>query len=383
MRPAANFTTPARGAFSGGGVFNSDSSHQLWRSSMRIRKVQFCSGLLSLLVCAAVALAQNATGSITGAVIDPNNEVIANATITVTSRATGAMRKVTTKGEGNYTVENLIPGEYEVKVEAQGFVTQIQILPVQVGASTTGNFSMTIGAANQTIEVSGGAPVINTTDTVVGGIVNREAIDNLPLNGRSFLSVALLEPGVTVSYNATSGAGNVNNFFQVSVGSAPQSMTLISVDGARVNDRVTGGTSQNFSAESVQEFQIQTNNFDLSSGTVATGAINIVSRTGSNQLHGSGFFFFRDHNLAAFPSLRRPTEILLNGSPLSPFCANPKSAACKSVSDPYFVRRQYGGSLGGPVNKDKLFFFMNYERGKQLGANVLTNSDPTLLGFNH
>src|SRR5215510_12154714 len=194
---------------------------------MRFRHVQFCTGFLSLLASVAIALGQNATGSITGTVTDPNNEAIANATITVTNKATGAVRKLTTKGEGNYTVENLVPGEYEVRVESQGFVTQLQVLPVQVGASTTGNFSMSIGAASQTIEVTGGAPVINTTDTVVGGVVNREAIGNLPLNGRSFLSVALLEPGVTVSYNATSGAGNVNNFFQVSVGSAPQSMTLI------------------------------------------------------------------------------------------------------------------------------------------------------------
>src|SRR6266511_1878894 len=285
---------------------------------MHFRKVQFLSGFLLLLVCAGAGLAQNATGSITGMVTDPNNEAMASAAVTVTSKATGAVRKVSTKGEGNYTVENLIPGEYEVRVESQGFVTQVQVLPVQVGASTTGNFSMTVGATSQTIEVSGGAPVINTTDSVVGGVVNRQAIENLPLNGRSFLSVALLEPGVTVNYNATSGAGNVNNFFQVSVGSAPQSMTLISVDGARVNDRVTGGTSQNFSAESVQEFQIQTNNFDLSSGTVATGAINIVSRTGSNQLHGSGFFFF-----------------------------------------------------------------VNYERADQVGANTITFSEPALLGFNH
>src|SRR5499427_2588118 len=288
---------------------------------MRFRQSQFLSGFLVLLVCAGAVLAQNATGSITGAVTDPNNEAIASAAVTVTNKATGAVRKVSTRGEGNYTVESLIPGEYEVRVESQGFVTQVQVLLVQVGASTTGNFSMTVGAASQSVEVTGGAPVINTTDSVVGGIVNRQSIENLPLNGRSFLSVALLEPGVTVSYNATSGAGNVNNFFQVSVGSAPQSMTLISVDGARVNDRVTGGTSQNFSAESVQEFQIQTNNFDLSSGTVATGAINIVSRTGSNQLHGSGFFFFRDHNMSAYPALQRDPLAL----------------------DPFFARRQSGG----------------------------------------
>jgi hypothetical protein len=350
---------------------------------MRFRQAQFWTGFSFLLVCAAAALAQNATGSITGAVTDPNNEAIASATVTVTNKATGAVRKVATKGEGNYTVENLIPGEYEVRVESHGFVTQVRVLLVQVGASTTGNFSMTVGAANQTIEVTGGAPVINTTDSVVGGIVNREAIENLPLNGRSFLSVALLEPGVTVSYNATSGAGNVNNFFQVSVGSAPQSMTLISVDGSRVNDRVTGGTSQNFSAETVQEFQIQTNNFDLSSGTVATGAINIVTRTGTNQFHGRGFFFFRDHNMAAFTALRRPTEIQPNGTPLSPFCVNPTSAACKSVTDPFFVRKQFGGSVGGPIKKDKLFFFVNYERTDQVGANAVTFSDPALLGFNH
>ena len=187
---------------------------------------------------------------------------------------------------------------------------------------------MTVGPPSELITISGDASsLVNTSDTAVGGSVNRQSIENLPLNGRSFLSVALLEPGVNVSYAATSGAGNVNNFFQVSVGAAPSQMTLISVDGSRVNDRVTGGTSQNFSAETVQEFQIQTNNFDLSSGTVATGSINIVSRTGTNQFHGGAFFFFRDHNMAAFPSLRRPTEILPNGSPLSPFCVTPNSAA--------------------------------------------------------
>src|SRR5262245_58995359 len=120
---------------------------------MRFRKVQCCLGLLSLFVCAAVALAQNATGAITGVVTDPNNEAIASATITVTNSATGAVRKLTTKGEGNYTAENLVPGEYEVRVESQGFVTQVQVLLVQVGASTTGNFSMTVGGTNQIMEV--------------------------------------------------------------------------------------------------------------------------------------------------------------------------------------------------------------------------------------
>jgi hypothetical protein len=350
---------------------------------MRFRQVQCCSGLLLLILCAAVALAQNATGSITGAVTDPNNEAITSATVTVTSKATGAVRKIATKNEGNYTVENLIPGEYEVRVESQGFVTQVQVLRVQVGASTTGNFSMTVGATNQTVEVSGGAQVINTTDTAIGGVINRDRVESLPLNGRSFLSIALLEPGVSVNYQATSGAGNVNNFFQVSVGGSPQQSTVISVDGSRVNDRVTGGTSQNFSAESVQEFQISTLAFDLSSGTVSNGAVNIVSRTGSNQFHGGSFFFFRDHNIAAFPGLKRPTDPRSDGLPQNPLCLNPTSEACKRAQDPFFARKQYGGSFGGPIKKDKLFIFGNYERGDQVGANAITFDNPVLAGFNH
>jgi len=315
---------------------------------MRFRQSQFWLVFLLALVCAAVALAQNATGSITGTVTDPNNEAITNGAITATNKATGAVRKVGAKGEGNYTVENLIPGEYEVRVESQGFVTQVRVLLVQVGVSTTGNFSMTVGAANQTMEISGGAPVINTADTVIGSVINRDRVESLPLNGRSFLSIALLEPGVNVSYVATSGAGNVNNFFQVSVGSAPQSMTVISVDGSRINDRVTGGTSQNFSAETVQEFQISTLAFDLSAGTVSAGAVNIVSRTGTNAFHGGSFLFFRDHNMSAFPGYKRPTELRANGLPQNVLCLNPSSEACARALDPFFVRRQYGGTIGGP-----------------------------------
>lgn len=344
---------------------------------MRFRQSQFLSGFLLLLVYAGAGLAQNATGAITGTVTDPNNDVVANATITVTNKATGAVRKVTTRSGGVYSVENLHPGEYEVKVEAQGFITQLQALPVAVGNTTTGNFSMTVGGTSQTIEVTGAAPIINTTDTTVGGVVNRDRVENLPLNGRSFLSVAALEPGVNINYAANSGAGNPNNFFQISIGGAPQSMTVISVDGSRVNDRITGGTSQNFSAETVQEFQISTLGFDLSSGTVSAGVVNIVSRTGTNDLHGSGFFFFRDHNMAAFPGLRRPCDPTAR----SPLCDLP--TALERLEDPFFVRRQYGGTIGGPIKKDKLFFFANYERNNQIGARPLTFSEPALFGYSH
>src|SRR4029453_65116 len=186
---------------------------------------------LALCLCIGIqAFAQNATGAIRGVVKDQNDAVVTTAVITATNKATGTVRKMNVGGDGVYALENLAPGDYEVKAEGQGFSTQVQNLSVEVGNTTTANFAMAVGTVTQVVEVTAEAPVINTTDTVVGGVISRERIENLPLNGRSFLSVALLEPGVAVTYTATSGAGNPNSFFQVSIGGAPNSMTAISVD---------------------------------------------------------------------------------------------------------------------------------------------------------
>jgi hypothetical protein len=150
------------------------------------------------------------------------------------------------------------------------------------------------------------------------------------------LQVAFLAPGVQISSNYQ---GDYNRAMDVSVLGNNPDFTRIAVDGARINDSVDGGTQQNFSQEIVQEFQISSLNFDLSTGIAAGGAINIVTRTGSNQLHGSAFFFFRDHHTSAYPGLQR--------DPLAP--------------DPFFARRQSGLWVGGPVIKDKLFFFWSQE----------------------
>lgn len=331
-----------------------------------------------LTICAASVRAQNPTGAINGTVADPAGAIVRGATVTVTNQATGATRKTISNSEGNFTIPALPPGEYEVRVEADGFTTQIQMQLVQVGTTSNSSFTLNVGGASQTVEVTGGAPILNTTDSSIGGVVTQKQIEQLPLNGRSFLSVAGLEPGVTVTYQATSGVLNQNDFFQVGVGGAPSYMTVISVDGARANDRITGGTSQNFSAETVQEFQISTIGFDLSLGTVSAGAVNIVSRGGTNTFHGSAFLFFRDHNMAAFPGLNRNCQGLATDSPL---CQNPASR--KRLEDPFFVRKQYGGTIGGPIIKNKLFFFANYERSDQVGAQPIAFTDPLLLGFNH
>src|SRR5687768_6197824 len=131
--------------------------------------------------------AQNATGAINGTVKDQNSAIIANAVVTAKNKATGASRNVNAGNDGLFAFENLPPGEYEVKVEAQGFTTQTQVMVVQVGNSTTNNFTMSVGAVNQVVDVTGGPPVINATESSLGGVVNQRQIQELPLNVRSFL----------------------------------------------------------------------------------------------------------------------------------------------------------------------------------------------------
>ena len=136
------------------------------------------------------------------------------------------------------------------------------------------------------------------------GSVRRFQIDNLPLNGRNFLELARLEPGVSVASVPNPG-GFANNYVRVSVGGSQYLETRISVDGATVDDRVNGGTAQNFSQETVQEFQISTFNFDPATGTTGSGAVNIVTRKGGNSIHGASSLYYRDNHLAAYPGLRR------------------------------------------------------------------------------
>lgn len=301
------------------------------------RRTVFRSFVVVTLVVMVPAIgAQNPTGSIRGTVVDERGAVIQSAAVTITNRATGDARRLTTGADGSYVADNLLPGVYEVRVEAPGFTTSVQTVTVQVGGTSSGDCMLRVGSPSEVVEVVGEAPLIDRTSYKIDGVITRQKIDALPLNGRNFLQLAMLEPGVTVS---VSNPGAANNLFNVSVAGAPAERTRITVDGGSVTDQVTGGAGQNFSTETIQEFQISTFNFDLSTGYTGVGAVNIISRTGTNEFHGTAFYYYRDHNIAAFPTLRR-----------SAF--NP---------DPFFRRAQYGGSLGGPIKRDRAFFFGNVE----------------------
>jgi hypothetical protein len=279
-----------------------------------------------------VSAQQSPTGSVKGTVTDEQGSVIVNANVTVTNKGTGEVRKSNTGNDGIFLVSTLLPGTYEVKVEAQNFATHIFTTVIEVGKTNPGDVTMRAGRSDEIVEVTSEAPIIDTSSNRIEGVITRQKIDSLPLNGRNFLQLALLEPGVSVS---VSSPGNANNLFNVSIGGASAANTRITVDGGSVLDFVTGGAAQNFSTETIQEFQISSFNFDLSTGVTSVGAVNIVSRTGTNDFHGSALFFARDDQWAAVPTLQQGA--------------------------PDFRRYQYGGSIGGPIKKDRAFFFGNVE----------------------
>ncbi len=311
------------------------------------------------LLCALVAslsgsvLAQVPTGTIAGTVTDQVAAVLPRATVTITNKSTGNGRVVQTGSDGTFLVPSLAPGEYDVIVEASGFQPVVSPVEVVTGQTTSLRLTLQVSTRTEAVTVTGAAPMIQLESNSVQGVVGRAQIETLPLNGRSFLNLAQLQPGVTVNL---ANPAQFNAQFSVSVMGAPASRTAITVDGGNVRNPIEGGTGQNFSQEVVQEFQISTTNFDLSTGIAGFGAINVVTRSGSNEFHGAGYSYYRDHNMAAYPSLARNTI----------------------TDDPDFSRSQSGFVLGGPIKKDKAHFFGSYEYTNQKGVYVV---QPDLRSF--
>lgn len=296
--------------------------------------------------------------NLSGTVTDQSDAVISNAVVLAVLTATGLQRQTTTNELGAYQFANLTPGSYTLEVQNHGFRTEWRRLTLQVGDNLAVDFVLRPGSPMERVEVTADVVGVNTSDYKVAGAVSRSEIEKLPLNGRGFLELAQLAPGVQV-VSVTNPGGLGNNYQLVLFGGAYYTQTRISVDGSTVGDRFAGGTMQNFSQESVQEFQVATFNLDLTTGVGASGAINIVTRHGTNDLHGSGFFYFRDDNLAAYPGLRR----------------DPRNPA------PFFARRQSGFSVGGPIKRNRLFWFTNYEHNNQDAVFAVANNHPIFSKF--
>ena len=300
--------------------------------------------LLVALAAVGAAHAQAPTGTIAGVATDSNGAAVAGARVIITNQASGLSRNLTTSAEGDYGAPALPSGVYQIKAEASGFTLLERSATVEAGTTTTVNLVLQAGGVSEKIVVQDVSPLIHYEQYQVGGVVSRMQIENLPLNGRSVLELAKLEPGVTAP---TRGSDN-RTFVPVlgSPGGQNGTRTRVTVDGGSVMQVFNGASAIGLSQEAVQEFQLTSINFDLATGETASGAINIVTRSGGNDLHGGAFYFFRDHNLAAYPALQRdPTNL-----------------------DPFFQRRQFGLYLGGPIRRDRLFFFANWERNDQRGV---------------
>ena len=276
------------------------------------------------------------TGGIVGTVADATGALVPKANVSITNKATGRQLSMATNSAGLYNSGPLTPGDYTVRVEATGFSTAEINLTVQVNNTSNGSLALQVGTRTTTVEVQASGVQVNTDQATVQGVITTTQIENLPINGRNFLQLAQLEPGVQIQDGAVFDPTK-NGFSSISFGGRYGRTARIEVDGGDVSDETVGTTTMNIPASAIQEFQIAQSSLDLSSGMTSSGAVNITTRSGSNALHGEAFGYGRWDDLAA----RVAPESL------------------------FFRREQFGGNVGGAIKKDKLFFFMDWERSRQ------------------
>ena len=297
-------------------------------------------GLFVALLLSSAPVQAQTFGEITGSVTDSSGAVIAGATVTVTNTATSVDRRVTTNEVGNYNVPFLNPGTYNLTAQLEGFKQATRSgLIVQVGDVARVNFAMEVGAVTETIEVTGGAPLLQTESTALGTVIEQQRIVELPLNGRNFLQLVRLSPNVTAEMgsggqaNSRQGGERANQ--SISISGQRQQYNQFTLDGVENTDPNFNTFVVRPSVDALQEFKVQTGVYSAEFGK-ATSQINATTRSGTNEFHGSLFEFLRNDAIQAKPWLVDADK-------------NP------------FRRNQFGFTVGGPIIKDKLFFMANYE----------------------
>ena len=276
-------------------------------------------------------------GSIEGTITDASGAVVSNASVVITSPDTGFTKSLNSDSAGFFSIGPLTPGNYTLKVSSANFSTLEVKTVVRTGTVTSGNYKLAIGSSSQTVEVDAGALQVNTEQSGVSDVITSEQIKSLPINGRNFLDLAQIEPGVILqsgqSFDPTKAG-----YSAISVSGVSGRTTRILLDGQDVTDETVGTTIFNVSQGSIDEFQLNRSTQDVSGEVTSTGQVLVSTTTGTNAFHGQLFYNFQDHR-AGF-------------------------ATVEGVDAP-FQRNQFGGSIGGPILKDKLFFFGNSERIKQ------------------
>src|SRR5262249_39984027 len=318
--------------------------------------------LVAVLILTAVSgLAQTAnTGTVTGVVKDEKGAVIRGATVTVTNIGTNSSRTAVTSDDGTYEIAQLVPGSYRLQVEAQGFAKFIdEKVTVNTLSRVTVDPELKPAGAVASVTVSAeNNALVETTKTEVSGVIDQRQMENLPVNGRSFASLAVLIPGATLQPSFDPTKARVGTF---SVGGSTGRNLNITIDGGDNKDNAVGGILQNFTMEGIQEFALSTQRFSAANGRSGGALLSVVSKGGTNELHGSAFGFFRDDKLNA-----NAPALLAKG--------NSNLFAPGDAIKPPFNRQQFGGSFGGPIKKDKAFFFGSVERTRERGNSIVPSS---------
>src|SRR3989454_73022 len=309
-------------------------------------------GLFVVLAVPAPLGAQSTTGTVSGTVVDESKAVLPGVTIQVKNVENGATRTLVTDAAGRYRALNLPPGLYSVTADLQGFaIAKRENLTLEIGREIPADLVMKIGSFADQITVEGVASNVDLSSTVAGGVVSPTQIAELPLNGRSFMQLAALQPGVTVSRATarefTGGFGST----QVSIGGARPEMTGYLLEGTNIADISDKAPSSMagvlLGVDAVKEFSVQTHDYSAEFGRAAGGVISAVTKSGTNNIPGTLFEFLRDSKFDA------------------PNYFDPIDAGTGRQLNPPFRRNQFGGTAGGPILKNKLFYFGSYEGLRQ------------------
>ncbi|MBO0798456.1 MAG: TonB-dependent receptor, partial [Blastocatellia bacterium] len=322
--------------------------------------------ILLIGVASVAVIAQQDRGTILGTVQDTSGAVVAGATVLVRNQGTGKELKLMTDSSGLFVAPELPVGTYQVTVSLQGFKTNVQDgIVLRVSDRTRLNVNLEPGEVRETTTVTSQAPLVESASNTLGETIGGAQVQNLPLNGRDINVLLAQVPGVNLRGNMFQQSMNGLN-------TGGQSVSLVTflmdgVDASRVDAQtitITYGKSQNriarVNAEGVQEFRIYTNSFSAEFGSSTGAAVNIITKSGGNTFHGSAFEFLRNDKLDARSYFNRCT---------TPGCAQPEK--------PAFRLNQFGGSFGGPIIKDKAFFFGSYEGIRQRTGTTLVALVPT------
>jgi len=309
---------------------------------------------LMLVAFSSITFAQS-TGTIRGIVTDPSGAVVSGAKVTVRNQATGFERVIQTDSNGNYQAVALPPGAYRVEAVSQGFISQaVNDLPLEVGRIVVQNIQLKIGDVTQRVEVTADMQVIDTSTITVGQVINQKTVQEIPLNGRHFVDLGLLIPGsVTPPQNGFLSAPlRGQGAFAFNTAGAREDTVNFMINGINLNDMIQNQVTFQPSINTVREFKVDNSTYRAEYGRNSGAIVNIATRSGTNEFHGEAFEFLRNEKLDA-----------------RNFFDGPK---------PPFKRNQFGGALGGPIFKDRAFFFGSYEglrqrQGLTINSGVLSD----------